>query len=147
MILSEEELNLFRQWFNAVQDLSPEYLTDADRALFARIESGGRGAIDEIAVERRRQIEAEGWSTEHDDQHTTREMAEAAACYTTYYADMGYVFHTYGQERYQSGGAFPGAWPWDKSWWKPKSPRRDLIRAAALIAAEIERLDRMTQNP
>jgi hypothetical protein len=33
-------------------------------------------------------------------------------------------------------------WPWSLHWWKPKSPRRDLIRAAALIVAEIERLDR-----
>jgi hypothetical protein len=27
-------------------------------------------------------------------------------------------------------------------WWKPKDRRRDLVRAAALIIAEIERLDR-----
>lgn len=35
-------------------------------------------------------------------------------------------------------------WPlsWAKSWLKPKDRRRDLIRAAALIIAEIERLDR-----
>ena len=31
---------------------------------------------------------------------------------------------------------------WSKDWWKPKDKRRDLIRAAALIVAEIERLDR-----
>lgn len=34
-------------------------------------------------------------------------------------------------------------WPWDESWWKPTTPRRDLVKAAALILAEIERLDRM----
>ncbi|AKQ30008.1 TPA: hypothetical protein JI225_05075 [Acinetobacter baumannii] len=28
------------------------------------------------------------------------------------------------------------------SYWKPKSPRQDLVRAAALLIAEIERLDR-----
>jgi len=33
-------------------------------------------------------------------------------------------------------------WPWADRWWKPKSVRHDLIRAAALIVAEIERLDR-----
>ena len=33
-------------------------------------------------------------------------------------------------------------WPWSLDWWKPKDPRRDLVRAGALIVAEIERLDR-----
>ena len=32
---------------------------------------------------------------------------------------------------------------WGLDWLKPKSPRRDLVRAAALIVAEIERLDRI----
>jgi len=33
-------------------------------------------------------------------------------------------------------------WPWAEKWWKPKNERRDLVKAAALILAEIERLDR-----
>lgn len=33
-------------------------------------------------------------------------------------------------------------WPWQRKWWKPKDPRRDLVRAGALIIAEIERIDR-----
>lgn len=33
-------------------------------------------------------------------------------------------------------------WCWDRSWWKPTTPRRDLVKAAALILAEIERIDR-----
>lgn len=33
-------------------------------------------------------------------------------------------------------------WPWDREWWKPKDRRRNLVRAAALLIAEIERLDR-----
>ncbi|MEB3421767.1 hypothetical protein VK682_24660 [Salipiger manganoxidans] len=33
-------------------------------------------------------------------------------------------------------------WPWDRKWWKPTTPRRDLVKAGALIVAEIERLDR-----
>ena len=39
----------------------------------------------------------------------------------------------------------PFGWPhtWDASWWKPKDRRRDLVRAGALIIAEIERLDRL----
>lgn len=37
-------------------------------------------------------------------------------------------------------------WPWPSKWWKPKSQRRDLVRAGALILAEIERLDRQQPN-
>ena len=36
----------------------------------------------------------------------------------------------------------PATWPWGASWWKPGDPRRMLVKAAALILAEIERLDR-----
>ncbi|BCR41623.1 hypothetical protein KHAB170019_24460 [Acinetobacter baumannii] len=35
-----------------------------------------------------------------------------------------------------------GWWPFADTFWKPKSPRQDLVRAAALLIAEIERLDR-----
>jgi hypothetical protein len=95
--------------------------------------------IDEIAAERRRQIEVEGWDAAHDDEHKTGELASAAAAYANHMAQ----FH--GAEAVGSRYAIkahPHGWPWDRAWWKPKTPRRDLIRAAALIVAEIERLDR-----
>ena len=103
--------------------------------------------IDEIAAERRRQIEVEGWTPEHDDGHDCREMAQAAACYAEQYAGRQWVYHDaeYGPEHYQADEPHDD-WPWDESWWKPKDPRRDLIRAAALLVAEIERLDRMQPN-
>lgn len=81
--------------------------------------------IDEIAAERARQIAVEGWTPEHDDMHRNEEMADAAACYAIG-SERGY-FHL---------------WPWSTRWWKPTTRRRDLIKAAALIVAEIERLDR-----
>ena len=37
-------------------------------------------------------------------------------------------------------------WPWDPHWFKTSSRRRDLIKAGALILAEIERLDRMAER-
>jgi hypothetical protein len=35
----------------------------------------------------------------------------------------------------------PGFWLWEKKWWKPSSPRKDLVKAAALLIAEIDRID------
>lgn len=79
-----------------------------------------------IANERLRQIEVEGWTPEHDDLHSTQELAFAAACYAT--AD--------------AGDPPPAVWPWDLSWWKPASRRRNLEKAGALIAAELDQLIR-----
>jgi hypothetical protein len=88
-------------------------------------------AIDEIATERRRQIEAEGWTAEHDDAHANGELAKAAGCYALYDNRKAYP-------RFMP----PEPWPFDWCWWKPANRRRDLVRAAALIIAEIERMDR-----
>ena len=84
-------------------------------------------AAADVLAERRRQIEREGWTPEHDDEHNAGEMARAAACYA--------LFNT---------APTPTMWPrqWDASWWKPKDDRSNLVRAAALLLAEIERLDR-----
>jgi hypothetical protein len=40
----------------------------------------------------------------------------------------------------------PLFWPWEASWFKPSTARRDLIKAGALILAEIERLDRAAER-
>lgn len=89
-------------------------------------------AIDDIAAERQRQIDAEGWTPEHDDEHTDGALAKAAACYAAprMHADPRI--------------ATPIGWPgdWDFKWWRPTDRRRDLVKAGALIVAEIERLDR-----
>lgn len=87
-------------------------------------------AARDVLAERRRQVESEGWTPEHDDQHSSGEMAVAAMCYaaeaTGHLTDSGLA----------------RLWPWPHVWWKPTTPRRDLVKAAALILAEIERLDR-----
>lgn len=111
-------------------------------------------AIDDIIAERKRQQEArhlggEGWSRDHDDEHIDGSLAQAAATY----AFLGSLDHG---ERVCSANLFRdtphGAaavvallWPksWGRLWLKPKTRRRDLIRAGALIVAEIERLDRV----
>ncbi len=89
--------------------------------------------IEEIAAERRRQMEVEGWTPQHDDEHERGEMAQAAACY---------AMSSCGHMDWMRARAL-GMWPWAQKWWKPKGGRPDLIRAAALLVAEIERLDRI----
>jgi hypothetical protein len=81
-----------------------------------------------IAAERQRQIEIEGWSSRHDEAHARGEILCAAMCYLT---------------------ASPVGWPWEVCWWKPSSDRiRNLAKAGALIAAEIDRISRIrTHNP
>lgn len=101
----------------------------------------------EITRERERQMSVEGWTPEHDDTHVDGAMARAAASYA-YYAGIPFV--TREVDTYPFNGkvcptdvvVVRRAWPWSWSWWKPKDPRRDLIRAGALIVAEIERIDR-----
>ncbi|QBR38326.1 hypothetical protein ETW23_00320 [Leisingera sp. NJS201] len=90
--------------------------------------------IEAIAAERQRQIEKEGWTPAHDDEHSDGAMSAAAAAY---------AFSAFTNTNYRADAANPqGFWPWDIGWWKPKTPREDLVRAGALIAAEIERIDR-----
>ena len=93
--------------------------------------------IDEVSAERQRQIEKEGWTPAHDDKHAGGELARAASCYARY-ADLS--------DPFAQPTNVPDEWPFDGPWWKPKNERYDLIRAAALIVAEIERLDREQQN-
>jgi hypothetical protein len=81
----------------------------------------------DVLAERRRQIEAEGWTPEHDDAHSDGSLGNAAACYAA---------------TQRPDGMCPAYWPWKASWWKPNDRRSDLVRAGALILAEIERLDR-----
>lgn len=92
--------------------------------------------IDEIAAERRRQIEEEAWTPEHDDEHRRGELAAAAAVYALNTVDVHEGLKGDQLRMYRF------FWPWEPEWWKPKSRRADLIRAAALIVAEIQRLDR-----
>lgn len=96
------------------------------------------GAIADIAAERRRQIETEGWTPEHDDEHDRGEMARAAGCYALqgFFRNGNWQGPRYDIENY--------LWPWSLDWWKPSDARRNLVKAGALIVAEIERLDRLS---
>lgn len=93
-------------------------------------------AATDVLAERQRQKDAEGYSTEHDDRHNGCEMAAAAAIYA--------VCDTPEQMwkvKYDGATLWPGRWVF-----KPKSYRENLVRAAALLIAEIERIDRLNSR-
>lgn len=93
-------------------------------------------AVLDVLAERRRQIETEGWTPLHDDAHDVGDLSSAA---------MGYAQSAACQLSHD-GLTLEGTplfWPWEASWFKPSTARRDLIKAGALILAEIERLDRL----
>ncbi|MDS9793272.1 hypothetical protein [Pseudomonas aeruginosa] len=122
--------------FGAKLNRISEKLERCDARLAARAAQAGQvpQAWLDVQTERRRQVEAEGWTPEHDDEHSHGQMARAAACYAL------------------AGSSAPNdgtaallvslAWPWDEQWWKPSTARRDMVKACALALAEIERLDR-----
>lgn len=85
-------------------------------------------AARDVLAERQRQITEEGWTLGDDDLQIHGQIARAAAAYALNAA--GYP------------ATSKDIWPWLDHWWKPGTPRRDLVKAAALIIAEIERLDR-----
>jgi len=93
-------------------------------------------ALTLIAAERLRQIEVEGWTSEHDDEHAFGEMQHAALAYLL----------SAERRPYSSLYTQPTIWPWAAQWWKPKGPGRDLVRAGALCMAESDRLIRRHQN-
>lgn len=103
--------------------------------------------IQMIAAERKRQIDVEGWTPDHDDEHDAGELAQAAAVYAMPPPRSVIVKEL---------------WPWTRSSWKPTLPEggtestsaewrvariRDLTKAGALIAAEIDRLQRKGTKP
>jgi len=90
----------------------------------------------DVIDERVRQLEEEDWDYTHDDEHINGELIHAAICYAQI-----------GQNPYDPQGQVrPMTWPWGDDDWKPKSNRENLVRAAALLIAEIERLDRATHE-
>lgn len=100
-------------------------------------EQNMKTGVELIAEERQRQIEVEGWTKEHDAQHKDCELAKAAICY----ADPNVYYH---HENRVLRHRRPNwdFWPmkWDECWFKPTDRIRDLVKAGALIAAEIDRL-------
>ena len=113
-----------------------------------------------IMIERQRQIDEENWTPEHDDEHSDGSLAMAAVCYATpkrLYQPIekaGGIFYC---------DPFPNSWAerWDKRFrygecktnpgnvpprpetYSDKERIDLLVKAGALIAAEIDRLNRL----
>lgn len=120
---------------------------EAGRGMQSLIESSPNGprddnpapspnAIADVANERDRQIIKEGFGHDHDDYYPDGILTAAAISYALIAFQH---FKGIPQDALEKA---PAMWPFDKEWWKPKGARRDLVRAAALIIAEIDRVDR-----
>ena len=110
----------------------------------------------DVLAERKRQKEVHAWSQAHDDGHTDGSLATVAALYAA-------PTRLFVKEDLDNLGArFRDPWPnsWDQGYDKrpldlhgywhnnnedapPILRRRLLVKAGALIIAEIERLDRL----
>ncbi|HHN0557141.1 TPA: hypothetical protein ACRNVP_005689 [Pseudomonas aeruginosa] len=140
---------------NMMSDKDHDTRITAERQLLSILAAAPGNSVPQawldVQAERRRQVEAEGWTPEHDDEHDSGELAAAGAAYALHAAD-----HLNPYSQGDGGDEAPSCWPWhdgiagrgegpektEPAWWKPSTPRRDLVKACALALAEIERLDR-----
>jgi hypothetical protein len=103
-----------------------------------------RTGSERIRFERCRQVLLKGFSFDHDDRHVDGELAMAALAYV----NAGLVSQCRPNTRVVL--SLPNnalGWPWGRSEWKPSDdPIENLVRAGALIAAEIDRLLRLREE-
>lgn len=94
--------------------------------------------IEIIAEEKQRAFEKEGWTSEHDDDHVNGELANAAAYYAMTDETIDFINDEWGNDMSLH------IWPFELNWLKrtPENRIRELAKAGALIAFEIERLQR-----
>lgn len=116
----QREAQIFRHYSEASR------LAQTFRARVVRLKQPDGVAL--IAAERLRQISEEGWTPEHDDEHTSCELAAAAACYALC-----------GSRNYL-GLKYEGVQVWPSRWhFKDAGYLRNLAKSGALIAAEMDR--------
>lgn len=101
------------------------------RSVELKCQDGMPTAARDVFTERQRQVGEKGYQPLRDDEYHHKQLAHAAACYTL----------TAPNEAGRTPNC-PPLWPWPSASWKPRSRRENLVRAGALILAEIERIDR-----
>lgn len=95
----------------------------------------------DVLAERQRQISTKGWTPEHDDEHHNGQLAVGGAAYAL--AGLPGVPETSVQALCAAAG-WHSLNDWD-GWLKIADRRTNLVKAAALLLAEIERLDRAAE--
>ncbi len=108
-------------------------LIAADQAAFSTTAYalGAPASLQSVLAERIRQIQVECFYPEQDDELSDESLAQAAACYAMPQNLMDWFALN-----------DISLWPWDATHWKPTDRRTNLVKAGALILAEIDRLDR-----
>ena len=100
-------------------------------------------AIELIAAERERQI-AKGWNASHDDDHANADLTFAAMAYA--HEGAARQGNWLNIPRTEPKKNPPRQWPFDDYHWNPTEDAiGNLVKAGALIAAEIDRLQRIKQ--
>ena len=84
------------------------------------------GSISLVTQERLRQIYVEGWTPAHDKFHQPNDLSRAALCYILKNINSEII-------------GFDDIWPWETDYFKPEDEIRNLVKAAALIMAEIDK--------
>ncbi len=128
--IAERSCSLLEDWVQATNagDSSLTEQIKKTRALLESHQPTWSSAVRDLIQERRRQVHEEGWSSDHDDLEVQGGLASAAATYALKAIGMtDYEYET---------------WPWGHEYLKPGEPRRMLVKAGALILAELDRLDR-----
>lgn len=90
----------------------------------------GLSGVGMIVEERGRQIWEHGYTDEHDRQHKPVDFVRAAMAYLALHNELQ-----------NASEVARGYWPFDPQYFKPRSMERDLVRAGALIAAGIDRMN------
>jgi hypothetical protein len=99
-----------------------------------------------IAAERRRQIEELGFGVGRDNKYKRGQLAGAGTCYAEVAARQ--IGRPLRVQTAQAGWKpLNQMWLWSLEWWKPSAdPLPNLVKAGALIAAEIDRLLRERED-
>lgn len=84
--------------------------------------------IAEIIAERNHQINDKGYTFKNDDAYINNELIDAS---------IAYILNATGNATLATD-----CWPWNLEYFKPSEKRRDIIKAIALLIAEVERIDR-----
>ncbi|OCJ46346.1 hypothetical protein [Serratia sp. 14-2641] len=127
--------------FQKAQDSLKYALLMLSEIKMCNTEPGQSPAIAAVVDERLRQVNAKGWTPEHDDEHVNDEIAAFAALYAMPEACRDWPAKETGYGENWAEAICPNNWAA-----KFGDRRRELVKAGALILAEIERLDRVSNE-